>query len=56
MFVIPADRFDSSTHSKAGGEPTTFYYENYSGGIGVARKLFEVWPRALRKGIEVATN
>ncbi len=56
MFVIPADRFDASTHSKAGGEPTASYYENYSGGIGVARKLFEVWPRALRKGIEVAEN
>ncbi len=56
MFVIPADRFDTSTHSKAGGEPTASYYENYSGGIGVARKLFEVWPRALQKGIEVAEN
>ena len=56
MFVIPADRFDASTHSKAGGEPTASYYENYPGGIGVARKLFEVWPTALRKGIEVAEN
>ena len=56
MFVIPADRFDASTHSKAGAEPTASYYENYSGGIGVARKLFEVWPTALRKGIEVAEN
>ena len=56
MFVIPADRFDASTHSKAGTEPTASYYENYSGGIGVARKLFEVWPTALRKGIEVAEN
>ena len=56
MFVIPADRFDASTHSKAGAEPTASYYENYSGGIGVARKLFEVWPTALRKGMEVAEN
>lgn len=56
MFVIPADRFDASTHSKAGAEPTAWYYENYTGGIGVAKKLFEVWPRALRKGIEVAEN
>ena len=56
MFVIPADRFDASTHSKTGGEPTASYYENYSGGIGVARKLFDVWPTALRKGIEVAEN
>lgn len=56
MFVIPADRFDASTHSKTGDEPTASYYENYSGGIGVARKLFGVWPTALRKGIEVAEN
>ena len=56
MFVIPADRFDASTHSKVGGDPTAFYYENYSGGIGIAKKLFEVWPTALRKGIAVAEN
>ena len=56
MFIIPADRFDTSTYSKLGDEPTAFYYENYSGGIGVAKKLFEVWPSALEKGIEVATN
>ncbi len=56
MFVIPADRFDASTYSKAGNEPTASYYENYSGGIGVAKKLFEVWPTALRKGIEIAEN
>ncbi len=54
MFVIPADRFDASTYSKIGDEPTTYYYENYSGGIGVAKKLFSVWPKALEKGIEVA--
>ena len=56
MFVIPADRFDTSTYSKAGDEPTAYYYENYSGGIGVAKKLFEVWPIALEKGIEIAEN
>lgn len=54
MFVIPADRFDTSTYSRASGEPTAYYYENYSGGIGVAKKLFEVWPDALAKGVEVA--
>ena len=56
MFVIPADRFDTNSHSKAGAEPTSFYYENYSGGIGVAKKLFEVWPDALQKGVEIATD
>ena len=56
MFVIPADRFDTSTYSKVGEEPTAFYYENYRGGIGVAKKLFEVWQTALEKGIEIASN
>ena len=57
MFVIPADRFDTSTYSKPGDDPATiFYYENYVGGIGVAKKLSEVWPRALEKGIEIAEN
>ena len=57
MFVIPADRFDTSTYSKPTENPASiFYYENYSGGIGVARKLTEVWPKALEKGIEVAAN
>ena len=57
MFVIPADRFDTSTFSKPGDHPAAiFYYENYSGGIGVAKKLAEVWPRALEKGIQVAES
>ena len=56
MFIIPADRFDTNTYSKAGDEPTAFYYENYSGGIGVAKKLFEVWQSALDKGIQIATD
>ena len=56
MFIIPADRFDASTFSRMGETPTAFYYENYPGGIGVAKKLFEVWPQALEKGIEVARS
>ena len=57
MFVIPADRFDTSTYSKPSDDPAAiFYYENYSGGIGVAKKLAEVWPLALEKGIEVAES
>ncbi|MCY4071774.1 MAG: DEAD/DEAH box helicase [Chloroflexi bacterium] len=54
MFVIPADRFDTSTWSTLKDGLTVYYYENYEGGIGVARKFFEVWPTVLRKGIEVA--
>ncbi|MDE0609023.1 MAG: DEAD/DEAH box helicase [Anaerolineaceae bacterium] len=56
MFVIPADRFDTSTWSKTKDGLTAYFYENYRGGIGVARKLYEVWPEALAKGIEVAND
>ena len=56
MFVIPADRFDTSTWSKASDGYTVYYYENYEGGIGVAKKFYEVWPDALRKGIEIADS
>lgn len=56
MFVIPSDRFDTSTYSKTGNEPTTYYYENYPGGIGISSKLFEVWDVAMEKGIEIARN
>ncbi len=54
MFVIPADRFDASTYSQVGNNPEAYYYENYSGGIGIAKKLFEVWPAALREGVKIA--
>jgi DEAD/DEAH box helicase domain-containing protein len=56
MFVIPADRFDTGTYSRTGDTPAAFYYENYRGGIGIAKKLFEVWPTALAKGVEIARN
>lgn len=56
MFVIPADRFDTSTWSKQGDPITAYYYENYEGGIGVARKLYEEWTTALIKGIEIASK
>ena len=56
MFVVPADRFDTSTYSKNGDELMAFCYENYSGGIGVAKKLFDVWQTSLEKGIEIANN
>ncbi len=55
MFVIPADRFDTSTCSRV-NELAAYYYENYSGGIGVAKKLFSIWDVALAKGIEIARN
>lgn len=54
MFVIPADRFDTSTYSRSGDEPFASYYENYTGGIGVAKRLFTVLPDVLEKGIDIA--
>ena len=56
MFVIPADRFDTSTYSSSKDGLTTYYYENYEGGIGVAKKLYAEWPTALKRGIEIAEN
>ena len=54
MFVIPADRFDTTTYSTAGEEPVASYYENYASGIGIAKKLYAVLPDVLRKGIDIA--
>ena len=56
MFVIPVDKFDTNTYSTCSDETATFYYENYPGGIGVAKKLFSAWQTVLKKGIEVAND
>ena len=56
MFVIPADRFDTSTYSKTGDKPFASYYENYSSGIGIAKKLFTILSDVLEKGIDIAEN
>ena len=57
MFLIPVDRFDTSTYSRASeSDPTAYYYENHPGGIGIAKKLVHEWPAALQKGIEIAEN
>lgn len=56
MFVIPIDRFDTSNCSRTGSELAAYCYENYPGGIGVAKKPFNVWHIALEKGVEIAGN
>ena len=57
MFVIPADRFNTNAYSKPTEDPaSSSFYENDSRGIGVARKLTEVWPKALEKGTQVAEH
>lgn len=56
MFIIPADRFDNSTHSTPKDGGIAYYYENYEGGVGVAKKLYRVWQQTLEKGIEIAQS
>ena len=51
LFVLPIDRFDVSTYSTP---QDAYYYEGYSGGIGIAKKVFSVWAKVLREGVRVA--
>ena len=51
MFVVPADRHDTSTHSEKG---MLYVYENYPGGVGVARQIFENWREVMQKGVDIA--
>ncbi len=53
IFVVPADRHDTSTHSNV-NEKSLYLYENYEGGIGVARRVFEDWQDVITKGIKIA--
>ena len=53
--VVPADRFDTSTFARL-DEDTVFIYENYSGGIGIAKGIFDAWNTALEEGIKVANK
>lgn len=55
MRKIPAERFDTSSSSECkDGRLTAYFFENYEGGMGLAQELYEVWPDAVEKGIEVA--
>lgn len=51
--VVPADRFDTSTFARL-DESTVYIYENYSGGIGIAKGIFDAWDEALEEGMQVA--
>ena len=53
-FVIPCDRHDVDGLSSGQFPMTAYWYETVPGGIGIAEKLFTVWPVALRQGIRVA--
>ena len=51
LFVISADRNDISTWS---GGKKLYLYENYPGGIGVARQIFDQWMQIMKVGIDIA--
>ena len=55
MFIIPADRHDTDTCSVA-KEKSIYLYENYEGGIGVAKKMLSKWVNVLEAGKEIAQN
>lgn len=54
IFILPTDRYDTSTFSKTTAENEIYFYENYSGGIGIAEKAFSVWRNVIEEGIEIA--
>ncbi len=49
---VPADRFDTSTFPRVLDRTAVFLYETSRGGIGIVKRLLDVWPKALRVGIE----
>jgi DEAD/DEAH box helicase domain-containing protein len=55
LFIIPADRFDSSTFSRV-DEQEIYYYENYAGGIGLAEKAFQVCKEIIDEGIKITNS
>jgi len=54
MFVIPSDRYDTSTFSSVKIPYMVYLYENVPGGIGIAEKAFSVWREACEEGIRIA--
>jgi len=52
-FIIPCDRFDIGSLYSGKLPPTAYIYETVPGGIGLAEKLFEVWPEVLKHGIAI---
>ena len=55
IFVIPTDRYDTSTFCKL-KEQEIYFYENYTGGIGISEKALTAWRKVLQEGIYIAEN
>lgn len=51
IFEVPADRHDINTHSK---DCSVYLYENYPGGIGIARCIYNGWGNVIKAGIRIA--
>ncbi len=56
-FVVPCDRHDLATLSSTSRDNRGVYiYETVPGGIGIAEKLLEVWPKVLQTAIDILKN
>lgn len=53
-FVVPCDRHDVGTWTSLSPLPTIYLYELVPGGIGVAEKALQVWPKIIKTGIDIA--
>lgn len=53
---VPADRFDTSTFPRVLDHTAVFLHETSRGGIGIVKRLLDVWPKALKVGIEKADS
>ena len=55
LFTIPVEPHDVTPHAVTSvGEQAAYLIENYAGGIGIARKVFERWRDVLGTGIRIA--
>lgn len=55
LFTIPVEPHDVAPHAVTRvGEQAAYLIENYAGGIGIARKVFERWRDVLETGIRIA--
>ena len=55
IFIIPTDRYDTSTFCNP-KEHEIYFYENYTGGIGVSEKALTAWGKVLQEGVVIAEN
>lgn len=55
-FIIPCDKFDVESLHTSQFPATAYIYETVPGGIGIAEKLFEVWPSVLQQGKDIAQS